>query len=638
MSLLKLLGTEFNPTATFSFEFFKRMTVNSKDLLVPIREIFFLLPPETYSLQEGYKITVTKTADGAFIDDFGNDLKRLRLSGSLYSYYQGFPGTNARIDSNTGNIAAQSGGDRIAQEFVNRNALEASGALASFGINVPGLGGLTGLDEFFKLRWLVSRFRDQYIMPAAVGETKKFPNTPDQSTKDLSIILDSMQGQVLFDKIAVVYHDYDDNNHFEVVFNNFSMRRSKEDPFTIFYDIDLICTREVQSNFLGAGKSVQKENPVDVLKFFVSESIDLTVGLAEEASKLPLQLVNQLQEILTLNDEIVADVQKVISNTSSNIDTFLSKIDNLFAKNEVFAQNLFETTTDADFQDYLDENVEMPDEFKQMNSYINKLQSNLSNLKGSDKYFANEETEKTYTFADRTLEDSDFTSDEEQKQENVFVSRNTVFHTVTQGETLKSIANLFYADYSKASLISDANDLTNRDFENDAMVGKSIIIPLEYKSSFNLPSNNLVYATKLKSSTQRERQLQILGTDFKLTNDRKFVADGTGDIALVYGAEAYLENIKDRSSYPKGTLSPLHPTWGISLSIGDAPGQLRLRKLIDDIEAQMNNDPRTQSAYVDVGNLDVEADVVRVPTKIKPFTGEESTVDMGKGANNLFSK
>ena len=84
---------KYTPTGAFSFAIHPRNPLTGKASPIPVYESFFLLPPESYSMKEGYKVTVNKTINGAWVDDFGNDVKKISLKGSLYSYYFGVPAT-----------------------------------------------------------------------------------------------------------------------------------------------------------------------------------------------------------------------------------------------------------------------------------------------------------------------------------------------------------------------------------------------------------------------------------------------------------------------------------------------------------------------------------------------------------------
>jgi len=86
MSIFSTLATGggalgYKPTALFSFEFIPRQN-RSKGV-----EMFLLVPPEQYSMQYGYRMTVHKTIGSTVVDWSGVDNPVIQLSGSLWSYW-----------------------------------------------------------------------------------------------------------------------------------------------------------------------------------------------------------------------------------------------------------------------------------------------------------------------------------------------------------------------------------------------------------------------------------------------------------------------------------------------------------------------------------------------------------------------
>lgn len=612
MSLLKILGTEYEPTAAFSFEFFLRKQ-NAR-----VGELFFLLPPEEYSMTEGYKVTVTKTAGGGWIDDFGNDFKQLRLSGSLYSYYSGYPTTINNVNSSleSGIIGgAKKFAKNIGNKVVEQGKRFTEGAANIFGVSIPGLKGMSGLEEFFKLRYIVSRFRDDF---------KSIPKGISQ--EDYDKIISATEGKSLYDKIGIIFHDYDDNNHYEIVFTNFTMNRSKDDPFTIKYTIEMTCLKEDTHDFLGIGKVVQRENPFAIIKDFqttYSEVLDALSAL----NNIPNQILNNYNALITLGEDLENEINRFVRNIASNWRELVSRINDVQSANDDFEKLIFTSTTGKPITDLEDETEELPEEYLNIQKELERQKESLAHLKGTEKYYSLEEQEKIYNLEEKVLETSDFNADAEEKQDNVYTSKNKVYYIVKQGDTLSRLAYTFYGDHKKSSIIGDANDLKNSDFENDGMIGKNIVIPLEFKSPEKSLDNNLVYFKKLKQATAKERQLQVLGNDFELNSNREILADGTGDIAMVYGEDCYIENIHDRIRFPEGTLSPIHPEWGIILDVGKAPASIALRKTLNNIEKQALSDPRTKKAIVDETESSFEADSLKVLLRTTPYSGQEGLID-----------
>lgn len=628
MSLLSSLGLEFQPTAAYSFEFFTR-DEKTKKPSNRLTEVFFLLPPEEYSMEEGYRINITKTSAGGWIDDFGNDFKTLKLSGSLYSYYTGYPASVSNLSGSQGGIKdfVKRTADNVVQS-AKGVARSATQFLDVFGISIPGLRAISGLDEFFKLRYIVSRFRDEVISEQHGKETSKlskvFPEVQE-------IILASKEGRMLYDKIAIIFHDYDDNNHYEVIFNKFSTRRAKDDPFTLLYDIEMVCVREIKGAYLGLGKSVKREKASEYLTE-IRKTFDEVLDNIRTIVNIPLEVLDSFLELKTLVEDLYSDFISFTKNISSDFTYFQSKISNIITKNDSLMEDSFTFTTGKPLDDLKNETYNLTPDYENVIPIIGLTESNkefFSQLSGTDKYLVYEDNQKVFNTANKALSDIDFNVDSQAQSDNVFLTRDEIYYIVQQGDTLPILANKFYGDYEKSNIIAESNSLTNRDFENGNMIGKSIIIPLTFRTSSSLINNNLIYFRKLKISTLIERQKQLLGSDIKLNDNREVVADGTGDLAMEYGEDCYLENVSDRLKFKAGTLSPIHPSWGLSIAIGEAPLPIALTKIFDNIEEQILSDPRTQYARVDRDNADIIADNIYIPLYLKAYSAEEKTLNAG---------
>jgi len=620
MSLAKILGTAYEPTAAFSFEFFRRDPSNRSNWFPNhLGEIFFLLPPEEYSLTEGYRVNITKTASGGWIDDFGNDFKQLRLTGSLYSYYSGYPVTKPNVAA-----GALSGPKDFAKKVGSKVLQQGKRLVESvaneFGVSIPGLKGLSGLEEFFKLRWMLSRFRDE--ITGESGEKSKV--SPPESLENETII--GIADEPLFDSIMLVYHDYDDNNHFEVILNNFTMRRSKSDPFTINYVIEMTCVRTYNSIYLGEGKIMTKENPSAIISEFKDTFNDVLDTLSAIAN-IPNSIMDIYDDLISAGESLKLDLERFESNVTSNWNKFVSRINGVQEKASEMEELLYTTTSGLEIDELSSEDEQLPEDYLNIQSGLDDLQLALANLNGIELYYSADENESTFNIEETILENTDFESDAEEKQGNIFTRKNQVYYIVIQGDTLPNLGYKFYGDYEKASIIAKANGLTHFSFENDEMVGVTIVIPLESRKPSKLLDNNLVYYRKLKQATPRERQLQLLGNDFRLNEDREIVVDGSGDFSLVYGEECYKANIDDRLSFSRGILNPIHPSWGIDSNIGDAPSTIVLTKAIDNIEGQVLSDPRTQKAFIDRNNIELNGDVTKIILHYKPFSGSESILN-----------
>jgi len=636
-SFFDVLDVTYNPSAAYSFEFFERDSLTGK-IGKKLTELFFLLPPEEYSIREGFKITVNKTIDGAWVDDYGNDTKDIKISGSLYTYYVGTP-AKTNISANSlppllRNLKNQGVG--LNNEFKKL----VNSFTSQIGLDVPGLDVISGLDEFFKLRYIISRFRDsrpRKNLTADHAIVKKFPDLDP-------IMVRAQQNKKLFKDIAVVYHDYDDNNHYEVVFNDFDMSRSSKDPFTVNYKISLTGLNEFSNQYSGIGYSKKKEDPFTVLNEITNE----INSIGEEIlaiKNLPANLLIAASSIVSFSSNTAENVQNIIKNLGIAAENEIEKIsregDNLLIECEKFIStitiNAFPEKQGETINDIIEKYENEEDGYEIDNeNFLNvlneskKLSKNSLRLKSIDKFFSDYFSEISFS-NEKSINQDDFDIDfvNLEKQNNDLITRDRYYYQVIQGDTLQSLSNKFYGNREQYSIISEANDINNQNFENDGMVGENIIIPALFNTESKESNLNLVYYTKKKMSTPKERQIQILGNDLDLSQNRDFIIDGSGDFALVYGEDCYFENIIDRTKYFSGSLNPEHPGWGVIIETGMVPSSILIQKIYDSIEQQVSLDPRTEYVYINRETSNIISDSINIYLNYKPINGQEKTINIG---------
>ena len=635
--LFNVLDNTYTPTSVYSFEFRERNSLTGK-VGASLTELFFLLPPEQYTMNEGYKITVNKTISGAWVDDFGNDVKDIKISGSLYSYYVGTPAKTSLGASSLPPLIKnlQKQGSDLGNEFKRL-----AGSFASqIGLDIPGLEIISGLDEFFKLRYILSRFRDarsRENLKSDQAIIKKFP--------ELDLLLTKAQSQkTLFNDIAVIYHDYDDNNHYEVTFNNFNMSRSAKDPFTIMYQIHLIGLKEFSNQYSGIGYAKKKEDPFAVINE-ITNSIEEINEAFLEISNLPVIFLNSITEIVNIATLTVENVKSIIKNIGIDVENEISKLSQAGEDLVTSANNFVTAVTENSFSDKVGEPIDdIVEKYKnEEDDYLitdenilrslslgRQMTNNGVYLKGSSKFFSEHVSELSFS-QNRTLSQNDFEieiNEDESKQENSLSSRDRDYYLVIQGDTLQKLANNFYGNFEQYTIIAEANNITNKDFENKGMVGKNIIIPSLFETSSKESNYNLVYYDKRDNITPKERQIQILGNDLDLNQNRQFIVDGNGDLGLLYGEDCYFENMIDRIKFPIKSLNPIHPNWGIIIEIGNIPTSIIISKLYDSIEQQISIDPRTEYVYINRETSNLEADTQKIDLFYKPINGSEKTTNI----------
>lgn len=270
----------YETNKSYSFEFIQRKTGKS------INEVFLLLPPAEYSLSQGYKVNVNQTAAGAYIDDFGNGFKKISLNFDIWFYWIDEQQTKAPDALNSAKSLINAGANLL--ESGSRKLLNEE--------NMYDM--LSGLDEFFKLRYLFSEARDQSLLTENDAHIHPMEAEFMLKNKYKSTGMDTLSAYAKayalnYQDIQVIYHDYDERHHYEVVVDQFEFSRSKEDPWSFKLKIELTALKPfyMQSSVKG-----DIDSSSDLFSSFskLSDSIENFSGIGNIGSSLSL---NSLGEV-----------------------------------------------------------------------------------------------------------------------------------------------------------------------------------------------------------------------------------------------------------------------------------------------------------------------------------------------------
>ena len=208
------------------------------------------------------------------------------------------------------------------------------------------------------------------------------------------------------------------------------------------------------------------------------------------------------------------------------------------------------------------------------------------------------------------LDDEEF-ADQGFKKPVIEQSFTFRYHTIVQGETLKRIASKYYGEWTKYTLISQANGLTENDLIDNDMVGQVIKIPITAEDGLLRADDNLVFVGKYDASDPQSVQEYLYGADISLRNKR-FEVDSSGDLKRVVGIACVIANLQDRMSARKGSLNVLHPDWGVNSikSSKNLPFVVAVDHIFKDREQQAMDDPRVQTAYVNRKTISQKGDAI----------------------------
>jgi len=181
---------KYEPTNVYAFEF--RNHKNGRK----IATVYLSLPPESVTVDETQRAKLTPTIGGGYLTDFGNEFKDITIAGTSHFY------------------------------------------------NVNSAGGMgnqfsptDGYTEFIKLRYILSRIRDYSLSKDNKYTRPNFTGDALKQVRELSKF--AMTNGFLADKVDVIWHDYDYDEHFFVKIERLAISREKADPWTIKYDIQL---------------------------------------------------------------------------------------------------------------------------------------------------------------------------------------------------------------------------------------------------------------------------------------------------------------------------------------------------------------------------------------------------------------
>lgn len=615
MGLLNKLFS-YSPSGAFSFQFFRRNELNGKSVLGArlTKEIYFLLAPEEYTMSEGYKVSVTKTIDGAWIDDFGNDFKKISLSGSLFSFYFGSPNTRT-----SGGVIADvvASGKKIAETFT----------------------GIAGIDEFFRLRWVLSRMRETTDYSQEDADIlKRFPDLAGIKAFKNDLAKENIE-KLTYKDYGIVYRDYDDNNQFEVIIDDFQFSRSKEDPFTVNYKLEMTATRQYASlskTFGRLGKGI-KETFKQTVSNFV-DAVDVAYDIIDEIVTIPISFVTTVNSIKNQTLVVRDHAVQMARGIKNDWQTFVADAKGLEESTIIAIEELVNSTTQILITDLENDNADLDDNTMIIYNALLNIKTQMITAQGLGVYSSNSVSENLLFLDNAQVDDSEFSVESTDSDSNNIVEANLLHYTIKQGDNLLSLSNDFYNDITKSHVIGQMNNLVNSDFDDDTLVGVVIKIPYTNKGRTNSGTdNNLVYSRITDRSTPKERQTQTLGVDIKLPSDRGIIADSVGDIAIIYGEQTYNANVNDRLKFGQGSLSELHPYWGSIIDVGEVPTEFQLITILREIETQASNDPRTVYAYIKQEGLSIEKDTLKVQLVLKPITGSESIVTVNDIISGQFN-
>jgi hypothetical protein len=584
-ALIQSLYGVFAWTGLYSFEFMDKNGTT-------ITEVFLMIPPKSKSVTESTRSTTVPTLSGNYNNDAGNSTKNITLSGDLYVPYVGSPDNPVARD-NSG----------------LKNTID-------------------GLNEFFKLRWMLVRYRDYTMTKKAVMTV---PSTVMNLSPQISALYSAIEKKLnsekvgaLYDEIRVIFHDYDMDDHWFCRVGKFSSSQSAEKHIAISYTIELECYEPAIGR--GIMSVTQVKKPTNELTNMVSNQLQ-SVNFSEQFSDIQADIgynaafvstsVNIEEMISSVKDENeLIQAGQSTASTLLPILTYslllstnqaLQEFINTFLSDE---QKILYLSGDLTIDDILDINLLIfYNTLQKVRLYTLELQGVINSIIKQEeiRFYANS---NNYTLTEDQFDNIDKNS----------IENNTGFYyyTVIDGDTSRIIALRELQDSGKFINILQINNITENGFIDGTLIGKQIKIPM--LGGTTRADNNLVY-----ESNADDIQAFLYGSDIATGINREIVSSGTGDIKNLEGLDNVVENVENRLNALKGSLNVFSPNWGtIAIDDSNAPMLVKINRYLTDVINQIQSDPRIESVKMDLKQLKFAGESISVPTKVF-FIGSEET-------------
>lgn len=572
----------FQWTGLYSFQFVDK----SRN---PITEIFFLTPPKSKNVSEPTRSATIPTLSSNYNLDAGNATKPVTLTGTLYFPYIGSPDNPVARDN---------------------SGLENT---------------LTGLEEFFKLRWMLIRYRDytmtnkaQIMTPPnllSIPEIAKLHKTFAKKIKNRT--------GVLMDEIQLIFHDYDMDDHFYARVSNFSSTQSDAKHLAIDYTIEIECyepdtgqkstAMEIKQS---VNESIDKVNSqINQLDFDTEvDNIQGEIGYNYSFLNTVIDIQNTLSDIDSENENIQAGKSTLNNNLPAYVNDLMINLNLALVS---FTETFLSPTQKADLDSgdlTLDEVLDI-DLLSFYNSVQKiKLQGNI--LQGIIKSTVSLDELRYYSDADDyTLTEEQFEDPDAGRTEN---TTNFYYYEVIDGDTARSIAQKELKDYEKFIQILKLNNIQENDFIDGSLIGQKIKIPYPITVT-SRGEDNLVY-----EKDYNDPEKFIFGANIALGLNKEILVS-SGKIRILAGIENAFRSVEKRVQNRKGSLNIFHPNWGtIAIGESNAPVLVQIDRYLTDMITQIQSDPRVESAQIKLDKIEWDGEKISVPTKVYFINSEQT--------------
>lgn len=573
-------------TGLYSFEFVD-------DRRRTITEIFFMIPPKTKTINEPTRSSTIPTLGSNYNLDAGNGTKQITLAGDLFFPYRG----------------------------------SSSNPVATWSDNLENT--VNGLEEFLSLRWFLIRYRD-YTMKKTGKITH--PGTLNFPTANFAALYKKIESNLnskigaLYDKVELIFHDYDMADHWFCRVENFSSSQTDAKYLAISYTIELECyepnsktmtvpetkksTNESVNQITTLLNNIDYNNKLDNIQSDISynsEFISALVDIGDTIELIEIENENIQSGRTTALTNLPYYSETLITQSKIGIDNFIT----FFLPNEQIEEYYNNEIT-------LDQYLSI-----ELVNFYNVLQKTYlygKALNGIINTIIKQDELRFYSNADNyVLTEEQFEGDESIKIEN---NSTFYYYTVLEGDNSRIIALRELKDQDSFVKILQINNITENDFINRTLIGQKIKIPA-INETLSASETNLVYETDTSNS-----EIFLHGRDIATGIEDELILSGKGDLLSKEGVENTISAIEKRISKRKGSLNIFHPDWGtISLGDGNSPVLVRIERFLNSVLEQIEVDPRTEQVNFDFKKFEFKGETISIPTKVS-FIGSERTEEV----------
>lgn len=583
-----LLGlNSYEPQNVFSFSFYEKEKNGNYNLNSTSNEYFFVNGPLSYTENFRYRTGIEKTFGSTVVIDYGPDNHEIKLEGEFHIYHLGLPSKPS--SSVTGGSGFVQSAFTAAKSIVKNQLTSYYNKLRSSYLSFGGGDFRSGLQEFQDFMFLLHYNKSL--------EKIDYTSNDSQASKIISLFYER---RFCFRTHAFVFRDYDRNRIVEVVIpnNGFTISRSVSDTNTYKYSLTLLVVKELESQI--TSKSVRSNfNAFRTISGLMNE-LENIVNLPLKLSGALLGVSNGIQVFASSTKRVLTSwprmkdqfnyqgklARKTFENSKNELGIKTKKRglneDEILEKIEITSKK--STSHEAEFRQNLDTAI------NDSNSLVSSIAQVLIPVdsSGSIEAMSLQPNADLSDWIDNDV--YRYTNTIKEILIEIKASLNTAgidneykIYQVNPGDNWENVAEKTLGDKSLSQALARFN--TSKDTLN--LEKKAIKIPFG--------KNTNIFTTLPDNPTPKELEVTLIGCDLKLNENRGIEISPTGDLALIEGDEALINEKLDIIDIVEGSYVS-DKTLGNPIIPGEILDETLKKKHIQNLLSQFRSDPRIKNA------------------------------------------